>query len=286
MTATTDTNLVVKLREKTGAGMMDCKKALTEAGGDLDKAVEILRKKGISDAAKKSARSTKEGAVAGNVRDNGRTGALIEVNCETDFVAKTDDFQKLVSTLAEDAASNKLTKVEDAAAQLQAGVTKLGENLGLKRFVRFELKGPGLVAFYVHPSGRKVGAMVELGASSDDVASKPEVAEAAKSILFQIAGAPASPRFLKREEVPAAEVEKEKEIHAEILKKEGKPEASIPKIVEGKLNKLFYQQIVLMEQVSILDNKTPIKQIVEEAGKKAGGTLTVNRFVRYQVGAE
>ena len=156
----------------------------------------------------------------------------------------------------------------------------------VKRFIRFELKGPGLVAFYVHPSGRKVGAMVEIGASSDAVAAKEDVAALAKTILFQIAGAPASPRFLKREEVPAAEVEREKEIHTEIMRKEGKPEASIPKIVEGKLNKLFYQQICLLEQVSILDNKTQILKLIEETGARAGGTLTVNRFVRFQVGAE
>ena len=279
------TQLIKDLREKTGAGMMDCKRALDEAKGDFNAAIVILRKKGMADAAKKSTRATKEGAVAFKIA--GKSGAIVEINSETDFVAKGADFQGLVKTVAEKAAAGELKSLESAnEALVKPLVGKLGENLGLRRFDRFELKGPGLIAGYAHQTDLSVpakkGALIEISAPNDAAARSPELAELAKDLLLQIVGA--SPKYLTRAEVPAADIEKEKEIHTDILRKEGKPEASIPKIIEGKINKLFYQQWVLLDQVLQRDNKLTVPGLIKAASEKLGGEVKVVRFVRYQLG--
>lgn len=279
------TQLIKDLREKTGAGMMDCKRALDEAKGVYDEALTILRKKGMADAAKKSARVTKEGAVVFKI--DGKAGAIVEINSETDFVAKGADFQAMVKNVAAKAAAGALKSVEAANEELvKPLIGKLGENMALRRYDRFELKGAGLIAGYAHQTDpavpAKKGALVELSAPNDAAAASPELAELAKELLLQIVGF--SPKYLNREEVPAADIAKEKEIHTEILRKEGKPEASIPKIIEGKINKLFYQQWVLLDQVSVRDNKTPVREIVKATGAKLGGEVKVVRFVRYQLG--
>jgi len=271
--------LIKELREKTGAGMTDCKKALEEAGGRLDDALTALRKKGLADAAKRSARATKEGAVAFHVC--GKSGAIVELNCETDFVARTDEFKKLAETLAVKAAGGELRRVEDGLPLVQPVQGKMGENMGLRRLDRFELSGEGLIAGYIH-LGAKKGALIELSASSAAASQHPAVAELAKELLLQIVGF--SPKYLRREDVPAADVAKEREIHTEILRKEGKPEAAIGKILEGKLNKLFYQAFCLLEQMSVRDNKTPVSSIIKEASSKAGGEVKVVRFARYTLG--
>ena len=276
------TEQIVALREKTGAGMMDCKKAITEANGDFDKALEILRKKGLADAAKKSARTTKEGVVAAYVSPDGRKGAIVELLCETDFVAKTPDFQALAQSLAQKAADGKVASPEAAGPDIQPLIGKLGENMSLRRFERFELKGAGLLAHYVHPVGFKKAAFIEIETGSEAAAKSPVVAELAKELGLQVVGN--APRWLKRDEVPAAESEKEKEIYASQLKAEGKPEASIPKIVEGKVNKLFFQAFCLLDMVSLRDNKTPISKLVADAAAAAGGSVVVKRFARYQLG--
>ena len=275
MTAVQDLNkAIMELREKTGAGIMDCKKALTEAGGKFDEALTALRKKGLADAAKKSARVTKEGVVA--YKADGAVGAIVELNCETDFVARTPEFMALAQTLADKAAAGSLKSPEEAKPLVQPVFEKLSENMGLRRLERFELKGPGLVAGYIH-LGAKKGALIEISGSD-----APAVSELAKELLLQIVGL--SPRYLKRDEVPAADIAKEKEIYTEVLRKEGKPEAQIPKIVEGKVNKLFYQSFCLLDQLSVRDNKTPVSQLVKDASGKAGAELKVTRFARYQLG--
>jgi len=269
------------LREKTGAGMMDCKKALTEAGGDFSKAVESLRKKGLADAAKKSDRVTKEGVLAAFVSPDGRKGSMIELDCETDFVAKTEDFQALAASLARKASDGAIAPGE-ALPEIQAAIVKLGENISLRRFETFSLQGPGLLAHYIHPVGFKKGAFVVLGAASEAAAKSPAAAELAKELGLQIVAM--SPRWLRREDVPQAEADKEREIYVAQLKSEGKPEAAIAKIVEGKLNKLFYQAYSLLDGVSMRDNKTPISKLVADASARAGGALAVVKFVRYQLG--
>ena len=271
--------LIMELREKTGAGIMDCKKALLESDGQFEGALTALRKKGLADAAKKAGRVTKEGLVAFAVE--GKAGAIVEVNCETDFVARTPDFQGLAAALARRAAEGSLKSPEDAKPLVQTALSKLGENMGLRRLERFELRGPGLVAGYVH-LGAKKGALIQIDAPSEAAAKSEAVSELAKELLLQIVGL--SPRYLRREEVSAADIAKEREIYTEILKKEGKPEAQIPKIVEGKINKLFYQSFCLLEQMNVRDNKTPVAALIKEAAAKLGGAVKVERFARYQLG--
>jgi len=280
--ALTTTEQIVALREKTGAGMMNCKRAIEEAGGDFNKALENLRKKGLADAAKKSTRTTKEGMVAAYVSPDGKQGSIVEINCETDFVAKTEDFQKLVATLAQKAAEGAFKAPEDAKDLIAPIIGKLGENMSLRRFERFQLDGPGLLGHYVHPVGHKKGAFILIAAATEAAGKHEATLELAKELGLQAVGM--SPRWLQRADVPAAEIEKEKEIYAAQVKAEGKPEASIPKIVEGKINKLFFQAFCLLDMVSMRDNKTPMTKLVADAAAKAGGALTVKRFVRFQLG--
>jgi elongation factor Ts len=280
------TQAIKELREKSGAGMMDCKRAYDEAKGDFNEAMVILRKKGMADAAKKSGRVTKEGAVAFKI--DGKSGAIIEINSETDFVSKGADFQAMVKNVVEKAAAGTLKSVESANEELvKSMVGKLGENMALRRFDRFELKSPGLIAGYAHQTDlavpAKKGALIELSAPNDAAASSPELAELAKDLLLQIVGAEA--KYLNRSEVPAADIAKEKEIHTEILTKEGKPADKIAGIVEGKINKLYYQQWVLLDQVLQRDNKLTVSALIKAAGAKLGGEVKVVRFVRYQLGA-
>ncbi len=267
--------LIMELRATTGAGITACKSALTQAGGDYQAALTELRKKGLADAAKKSARITKEGVVAYAV--DGRFGAIVELNCETDFVARVPEFQTLAQTLAGKFAKGEFKTAEDAAPLVQPVFQKLGENMALRRFERFELKGEGVIAGYIH-LGAKKGALVQL----ETAAKSPELAEFAKELLLQIVGS--APKYLRREEVPAAEIEKEKEIYTEILKKEGKPDAQIPKIVEGKINKLFYQSLCLLEQPSVRDGKVMVSALIKDMSAKLGAPVQVTRFSRYQLG--
>jgi elongation factor Ts len=282
MTMTTpDFNkLVMELRAKTGAGMMDCKKALTESNGDFEGALTNLRKKGLSDAAKKAGRITKEGVVAYSVQGN--FAALIELNSETDFVARNESFVKLGQDLADGYAKGTLKDVDAAKEVVLPVFQKLSENMALRRFERFELKGPGLVAGYAHKPdptvGAKQGAIIEIAAPNAEVAKSEKFQALAKELLLQIVAA--KPKYLRREEVPAAEIEKEKEVYTEILRKEGKPEASFAKIIEGKINKLFYQQLCLLEMASVRDPKQTVAGILKDAG--AG--VSVTRFARYQLG--
>jgi elongation factor Ts len=284
MTTTTMAEQIKALREKTGAGITDCKKALTENDGDFDKAVEALRKKGLASAAKKSDRATKEGAVASYIAPDGKTGAIIELNCETDFVAKTEEFQQAAQNLAKECAEGAIKSAEEAEPKVKDLVAKLGENMSLKRFDRFELSGAGRLGAYIHSAGGKKGSMIELACESDAVAGHEAIDGLLKELGMQVVAFGA--RWTNRDEVPAAEVEKEKEIYTENVRKEGKPEQAIPKIVEGKLNKLFFQAYCLNEQVSMRDNKTPLKNIIGEAAKAAGGSVEIKRFARYTLGGE
>ena len=278
---------VAALRKLTGAGMMDCKRALDEAKGSLEEAMTILRKKGLSDAAKKAARVTKEGAVAFKI--DGEAGAIVELNSETDFVAKGADFQGLVKNVLDKATAGTLKSVEAANDELvKPMVGKLGENLGLRRYDRYELSGPGLIAGYAHQTDpavpAKKGALIQLTAPSEAAAKSPEMAELAKELLLQIVGNIPSAKYLTREEVPSADIEKEKEIQTDILRKEGKKDEQIPKILEGKINKLFYQAYCLLEQPSIRDPKVNVTALLKNAGAKVGGEIKIAKFARYQLG--
>jgi elongation factor Ts len=273
--------LVRKLRETTGAGMMECKRALESTGGDMEKAIKVLREKGAASAAKRAGRATAEGLVTSQIAADGKTAVLLDLNCETDFVARTDDFTALLKELVQGAADGKWkTPAEAPQQRIQDMIAKLGENITLRRFVRWDLQQPGVFAVYIHPSGGtgKVGVLLELSG-----ADGAEAAELARNLAMQVAAA--SPRWVRREDVPAETVESEKAIGREQAKRENKPEKIWDKIAEGKLTQ-FVQQFCLLEQIYVRDGKTQVKAVLDEASKKFGKPLSVRRFARYKVGEE
>lgn len=275
---------VNKLRSQTGAGMMDCKRALQDAGGDFEKAVKVLREQGQASAAKRAGRATAEGLVT--FRKEGNKVALLELDCETDFVAKTDDFKKLLSDLAGKAMTSPWNSVADAPQEhVKEMAAKLGENITFRRFARYEGNAASVFGVYIHPTGDtgKVGVVVELEAPKS--ASSEIVMALAKDLAMQAAAA--NPKWVRREDIPAETVESEKAIARSLAQKEGKPEKIWDKISDGKINQ-FSQMFCLLEQPFVKDpgGKLLVKQIVEEAAKKVGDAISVKRFVRYKVGEE
>jgi elongation factor Ts len=267
---------VGKLREMTGAGLMDCKKALAEAGGDIEKAVDILRKKGAASAAKKSSREANEGVIVRALQADNRAGILVEVNCETDFVARNEAFGTFCDEVAKTLLANPKADVE---AMRTAQVAKIGENIQISRFHRMEVSGNGIVTAYIH-TGAKVGVLVEVGAGKEATTASEEFKQLAKDITLQIAAG--HPFVVSREPVPADLRAKEKEIAAEQVK--GKPPQAIAKIVEGKLEK-FYQGYCLLDQGFVKKNsEIAVKDHVASVAKQLGDEITIRRFVRFQVG--
>jgi elongation factor Ts len=267
---------VGKLREMTNAGLMDCKKALTEASGDLNAAVDILRKKGVATAAKKAGREAREGVIAQYIQPGGRLGVLVEVNCETDFVAKNESFRAFCDDVAKRIATNPNENLETLRTEQ---VAKIGENIRISRHARLEVTGNGLVASYIH-TGAKVGVLVEVGAGKESTAASEAFREVVRDITLQIAAA--NPTAVSREQVDPALVEKEKEIAAEQVK--GKPPQAMAKIIEGKLDK-FFQTICLVDQGFVKRNsEITVREHLANVGKQLGDELTIRRFVRFQVG--
>jgi elongation factor Ts len=278
--------MVKKLRDQTGAGMMECKAALTEAQGDFEEATTILRKRGLATAAKKAGRTASEGLIGSMLSPDRSVGILAEVNCESDFVARTDDFQQLIKdVLAE------IEKSGDGATQswlvdpegpvrkrVAATIGKLGENMAVPRFVRYA--GQGYVGQYIHLGG-KIGVQVEFTGVTPAVASRDEFTTLVKEIAMQIAAA--SPAYAIRDAVPAEVLEKEKSIYRAQMENSGKPANVLDKIVEGKLGS-FYQQVVLTDQPSIRDPKMAVKDVIGAANKTLGATVAVSRFARLKVG--
>ena len=289
-------SMVKDLRELTGAGMMDCKKALTEADGDMEKAVDILRTKGLADLAKKSGRATNEGLVATWVAENGRVGAMVEVNCETDFVARNAEFTTFVNAVAEQVAVDAPSGVSEGASPLLSSawkrnpsltveqalgemVTKLGENMGIRRFVRFEAPEGAAIGSYVHGVGR-IGVMLEIsGSGADD----PTVAALAKDIAMHIAAA--QPICVGRADVPAQTAEHEMSIYKAQAAESGKPEQIQEKIALGRMEK-FYKEVCLVEQAFVKDPDKSVQATVAEAAKAIGKELTIVRFERMVMGGE
>ncbi|HXV19202.1 MAG TPA: translation elongation factor Ts [Candidatus Omnitrophota bacterium] len=268
---------VKELRERTGAGIMDCKAALQATGGDLEKAIDFLRKKGMAQAAKRAGREAKEGLIVGRVQ--GSKAALVEVNCETDFVARTDDFKALASMALEDVLSQgeaalSSAKINDRLAELSG---KIGEKMLVKRGKALQ-SADGSFFCYIHATN-KLGVLVELSAGKAETKKNNLFEELGKNLAMQVAAS--NPICLKRDQVPAATLEREKAIYREEVK--GKPENIVEKIILGKLDK-FYQSQCLMEQPFVKDDKVSIEKLVTEAGKKIGDTIQVRQFVRFQLG--
>jgi elongation factor Ts len=286
--------MVKNLRELTGAGMMDCKKALTEADGDMDKAVDVLRTKGLADLAKKAGRATNEGLVAAYISPSGAIGAMVEVNCETDFVARNAEFHNFVSAAAEQVAVDAPSGISEGSAPLLTSlwkrnpsltveqalgelVTKLGENMGIRRFVRFEVPAGGVLGSYVHGVGR-IGVMVEIGGSESDDAT---VAALAKDVAMHIAAA--QPICVSRDDVDADIVEHEVSIYKAQAEQSGKPEQIQEKIAQGRLEK-YYKEVCLIEQAFVKDPDKSVQQIVADVAKATGKPLKVVRFERLVMG--
>ncbi len=278
--------MVRDLREKTGAGMMDCKKALAESGGNVEQAIDFLRKKGLAAAAKKASRIASEGIVAARV--DGAAGALVEVNCETDFVAKTDDFQSLARDVAAIVHDRNPADVEQAlslpagggtlAEKLTEKVAKIGEKISFRRFARFAVPAgeKGVVVPYIHAGG-KIGVIVELrGAAPDD----GEFAALAKDLAMQVAAA--NPGYVDRDGVPADVVAREKAIYRDQALAAGKPEKILDKIAAGKLEK-FFGDFCLVEQAFIKDPDRKVRDLLKAMAARTG-EARVARFARFQVG--
>ena len=268
-----------KLREMTGAGLMECKKALTEAKGDLDAAVDLLRKKGIATAGSKGAREAKDGLIVQYIQPGSKVGVLVEINCETDFVARNETFRAFCDDVARRLASDPKADLE---ADRVAQVAKIGENIKISRSQRLEVSGNGMVAAYIHTGG-KVGVLVEVGARTESTVASDEFKQLVRDITLQIAAA--HPHVVTREQIDPAVVAKEREIAAEQVK--NKPPQAIAKIVEGKLEK-FYQSYCLMDQAFVKrgeDNaEVSVRDHIARVGKKLGDEIAIRRFVRFQVG--
>ena len=265
---------VKDLREKTGAGMMDCKKVLTETDGDMEKAIELLRERGIAKAAKKSGRVAAEGLVEAYVSEDGKVGAVVEVNAETDFVAKNEEFKTFVANVAKQVAEKNPKDVEELLAQdsieepgktvnevLVGKIATIGENMNIRRFARFESEG--LVEKYIHGDG-KIAVLVNMKSGDKEVA---------KDVCMQIAAA--RPEYLNEASVPAERLEKEKEILKAQTMNEGKPEAIAEKIVMGRINK-FYEEICLVDQEFVKDPSMKVSQVLKDA--------SVVEFARFEKG--
>lgn len=257
---------VAKLRSLTGAGMMDCKKALEEAEGDMEKAGELLRKKGIIKAEKRTNKIAAEGTTL--VKTGGDTAVIVEVNSETDFVAKNEDFKKLVEEVADYLMEKKPATQEAALAGLQDklndAAAKIGEKIALRRFAVAQKSSGEAFGPYVHLGG-KISVLILLGNTSDE--------NLARDVAMHTAAS--NPKYIKREDVPAEIVEKEKEIYTEQLKQQGKPEQAIPNILKGKLDK-FYSEVCLLEQPFIKDEEKTIQQIL--------GGAKIEKMFRYELG--
>ncbi len=268
---------VKSLRDRTGAGMMDCKAALQSAGGDIEKAIDLLRKKGVAQAAKRAGREAREGIVASHI--HGNKAALVEVNCETDFVARTDDFKALADLALQEtlAHGEKAVSSEKLTSKIAELSGKIGEKILVRR-TKLIHADSGVFFTYIH-SNSKLGVIVEILASAVPDQKKGVLEELGKNIAMQVAAS--SPLCITRAEVPAAVLEREKAIFKEEAK--GKPENIIEKIVQGKVDK-FYQAQCLLEQPFIKDDKVSVKTFILEAAKKIGGTVEVKQFVRFQLG--
>lgn len=280
---------VAKLREQTGAGMMDCKKALTATDGDMAKAAEFLREQGVNIAAKKASRVASEGAVAAFVSADGKVGALAEVNCESDFVAKSEPFVELSSAVARQVAetdpadldallSSKVDGNSTVTDLVNNATAKIGEKLSVRRFVRFAVKS-GKQEFYLHMGG-KIGVLLEM-ATDKDLNSNEEFSTMCHDIAMHIAAS--SPKYVYPEEVPAQETEHEKEILTTQALNEGKPAAVVEKVIAGRIKK-FFKEICLVEQEFVKNPDVTVGQLVADFGKKAGCSVKIVRFACFVMG--
>ena len=281
-------SMVKELRERTGAGMMDCKRALSETDGDMDKAIELLREKGLAAAAKKAGRIAAEGLVSTYISEDMKLGAVVEVNCETDFVAANEEFVALAKNIAMQVAQTTSTTVDELVSEkyiadeamtiseaVSALIAKLGENMSVRRFEKFTIEN-GVVQSYIHGGGR-IGVLVELACEKQDNV----LVQIAKDVAMQVAAA--NPLFLDNTSVDNETLEKEKEIYRVQALNEGKPEKIVEKMVMGRVNK-YYKEVCLVEQIWVKNSDYTITKYLQEESKKLGADIKITRFVRFERG--
>ncbi|MBK1884176.1 elongation factor Ts [Luteolibacter pohnpeiensis] len=281
---------VKELRDKTNAGMMDCKRVLAETNGDIEASIKLLRERGIMKAGTKTDRAATEGIITARVADDASSGILLEINCETDFVSRNENFQAFVSEIADFLVETKAADL-DAALAAQKGeltvadtvkskVVEVGENLQLRKYVRFDAAAGGVVASYIHLGG-KVGVLLEVGTTKPETAGKPEFQELIKDLTLHIAAC--APKGLSREDIPQDVVDAELEIYRARLAESGKPANIIENILKGQIGK-FFAESCFLEQGFVKDDKVTVTALLEAKGKEVGDTLTVTRFVRFGLG--
>jgi len=282
--------IVKELRDKTNAGMMDCKKVLSETGGDIEASIKLLRERGILKAGTKTDRAANEGVITARVASDAKSGILLEINCETDFVSRNENFQAFVSEVADTLVSAKAADL-DAALATQKGdlnigdfvkskVVEVGENIQFRKYVRFDAAEGGVVTSYIHMGG-KVGVLLEVGTTKAETAGKDGFKELIKDLTLHIAAA--APKGLSREDIPADVVAAETEIYRARLAESGKPANIIENILKGQIGK-FFAESCFLEQGFVKDDKVTITKLIEEKGAELGDTLTVTRFVRFGLG--
>jgi len=293
----------------TGAGMMECKRALQATNGDIQAAIDYLRKQGIASAGKKESRATKQGWISSFIGENGKLGVLVEVNCESDFVARTEDFQRLSADIAAHIAETKpkYVRVEDVTQAerahfkerealyeqkfvgdqnttvgdlIRTKIAKLGENITVSRFSLYQTNSNGVIGSYVH-TGNQIGVLIEVHANSQELTEKDEFKTLVRDVAMQIAAA--SPQYLSKENVPEQVLEKERSIQRERALGEGKPAKMVDKIAEGRMSK-FYEEFCLLEQPFIRENTISVAELIRTVSGKLGGSIRVAQFVRLKVG--
>jgi elongation factor Ts len=282
--------IVKELRDKTNAGMMDCKKVLTETNGDLEASIKLLRERGIAKAGAKADRAAKEGVITARVSGDQKSGILLEINCETDFVSKNENFQKFVSDIADKLASGNAADLDAALTAengehnigdtVKAKVVELGENLQFRKYVRYDAAEGGVVSSYIHLGG-KVGVLIEVGTTKPETASNTSFQELVKDLTLHIAAS--APKGLSREDIPAEIVDAEREIFRARLADSGKPENIIENILKGQIGK-FFAESCFLEQGFVKDPDITVAKLLEAKGAEIGDTLTVTRFVRFGLG--
>ncbi|MDF7806086.1 translation elongation factor Ts [Pontiellaceae bacterium B12219] len=282
------TSMIKELRDATGLGIADCKNALNDSNGDFDAAIKTLREKGAAVAAKRASKEAKEGVITAIVTDDAQSAAMIEVNCETDFVTRNEDFQNFVEELRGEALSFETDAMAAGVAEkVEEKIGSIGEKIQLRRNVKWTVEGTGSITSYIHMGG-KVGVLLELGCEKADTVSNPVFEELAKDLTLHVAAA--APEYLNREEVPAEKLEEEQGIMRTQMKAEdeergkSRPDEMIEKILIGKTNK-FFSQICFLEQGFVKEDKVSITNLIAEKAKELGDTITVKRYVRYQLGA-
>lgn len=275
------TGMIKELRDATSLGIADCKKALEQTGGDFDAAIKILREKGAAVAAKRASKEANEGKIDAVVSADNQQAAMIEVNCETDFVTRNDDFQAFVAELINESLQHESGTMADAVAdKLEEKIAQVGEKISLRRNEKWSVEGTGAIASYIHMGG-KVGVLLELSCEKAESVSKADFQELAKDLTLHVAAA--APEYLSRDEVPSDQVENEKDIFRKQLT--GKPDNIIDKILVGKVNK-YFSQICFLEQGFVKEEKQSITDLIAEKSKAIDDTIQVKRYIRFQLGGE